>query len=128
MRYIFLIVFLFTLPAQAILIEEKLPTPAQENRAQELFKEIRCVVCAGESIHDSRADLARDLRRLVRERIATGDSDEAVLNYIEARYGEHIRMTPPFHGSTYMLWLGPVILLGIGALVIGRMVIKQGKE
>ncbi len=125
MRYFFILLSLLALPAHAILIEEKLPTPQGEERAQELFKEIRCVVCAGESIHDSRADLARDLRRLVRERITAGDDDKAVLAYIEARYGESIRMTPPFHGSTYLLWLGPIIFLLMGGIVIWRVTHKR---
>jgi cytochrome c-type biogenesis protein CcmH len=99
--------------------EAKLEDPAQEARAQAIFRQLRCMVCAGESIHDSNADLARDLRKLVRERVQAGETDEAVVAYIVSRYGDSILMKPPVKHSTYLLWFGPVtfVLLGILALV-----------
>ncbi len=97
---------------------DTLPNPAQEARARALQKELRCLVCQGESLDESNAPLAADLRRLIRERIAAGDSDEAIERFLVGRYGDFILMKPPFEGQTYALWLAPfaVLLLGGGVL------------
>jgi cytochrome c-type biogenesis protein CcmH len=102
----------------AVMPDEMLPDPAQEARARTLSHELRCLVCQNESIDDSNADLAADLRRLVRQRIAAGDSDEQVKRYLVARYGEFVLLKPPVEPATYLLWFGPlaVLLLGGGLL------------
>jgi len=103
---------LFAAAAQAALDpREMLENPAQEARAREISKGLRCLVCQNQSIDDSNADLARDLRVLVRERIAAGDSDDQVLAFVTRRYGDYVLLTPPFKASTALLWLGPGLVL-----------------
>jgi len=100
-----------------------LADPALEARAQALQKQFRCLVCQGESLDESNAPLAADLRRLIREHIARGETDTQITNYLVARYGDFILMKPPFEEGTYILWLAPfvVLLLGGGiAFVIVR--------
>lgn len=106
--------------AHAVLPDEVLADPLLEKRARSLSKNIRCLVCQNQSIDDSNADLARDLRILVRERLVAGDSDTAVLDYLIARYGDFVMLKPPFKGSTYILWFGPLIVfvLAIFGLII----------
>ena len=90
--------------------------PAKEARARALSRELRCMVCQNQSIDDSEAPLARDLRLLVRERIAAGDSDRQVLDFLVARYGEFVLLKPPLKEHTLILWLlTPVVLIGGGA-------------
>jgi cytochrome c-type biogenesis protein CcmH len=98
---------------------EALADPALEARARELSKELRCLVCQNESIDDSAAPLARDLRLLVRERLMAGDTDAEVLDYIVARYGEFVLLRPPVRPGTWLLWYGPfgAVLLGLGIIV-----------
>jgi cytochrome c-type biogenesis protein CcmH len=98
---------------------EALADPALEARARELSKELRCLVCQNESIDDSAAPLARDLRLLVRERLMAGDTDAEVLDYIVARYGEFVLLRPPVRPGTWLLWYGPfgAVLLGFGIIV-----------
>jgi len=103
-------------PAAAFVIDKPLPDPGQEARAQAIGHDVRCLVCQNQSIADSDADLARDLRRIVRERVAAGDSDEAVLDYLVARYGDWVLLAPPFKAGTLALWLGPPVLLAVAAL------------
>ena len=103
----------------AIAAPDKLSNPALESRAIELQKELRCLVCQGESLDESNAPLAADLRRLIRERIAAGESNEGVKRYLVARYGDFILMKPPVENETYVLWFAPLIALGIGALIAG---------
>ena len=115
-----LLLLLLSTPALAVTSPaEMLKDPAQEARARELSRELRCLVCQNQSIDDSDADLARDLRRIVRERIAAGDSDEAILSYLVDRYGQFVLLRPPLEPATWLLWLGPaaVLLLGAGLLV-----------
>jgi cytochrome c-type biogenesis protein CcmH len=109
--------------AGAVEPRERLADPALEARARALSKELRCLVCQNESIDDSGADLAHDLRVLLRERIAAGDSDAQALNFIVSRYGDFVLLNPPIRPATYVLWFGPPALLvlgGIGALVYIR--------
>ena len=93
-----------------------LKDPALEARARHISQELRCLVCQNQSIDDSNAELARDLRLLVRERLAAGDSDAAVLAFVEARYGEFALLRPRLLGHTLLLWLTPLLLLA-GAAV-----------
>ena len=97
-----------------------LKDPALEQRARNLSQELRCMVCQNQSIDDSEAPLAKDLRLLVRERLVKGDSDKQVLDFLVARYGEFVLLKPPFQLQTLLLWgLSPLVLLiGIGALVV----------
>lgn len=104
-------------PAYSVQPDEILDDPVLENRARELSKEIRCLVCRNESIDDSNADLARDLRLLVRERLVAGDSDDEVKTYLVQRFGEYVLLKPPFSIANAALWLaGPLIFL-IGLLI-----------
>lgn len=110
---------LFLSPA-ALAVEprEMLDDPAQEARAREISKQLRCMVCQNQDIDSSNAELARDLRVLVRERITAGDSNEEVLDYVHDRYGDFVLMRPPVNARTWLLWFGPLlVLLGGTALV-----------
>ena len=102
-------------PAWAVQPDEILDDPVLEARARALSKEIRCLVCQNESIDSSNADLARDLRILVRERMTAGDSDAEVKAYLVARYGDFVLLDPPVKPSTYLLWFGPALVLLLGA-------------
>ena len=102
--------------------EEALPDAAQEARARSLFRELRCVVCQGQSIDESNADLAADLRQIVREMISEGESDEAIKTFLVDRYGVFVLMNPPLRGDTYLLWFGPALLFLIGAGMIWTIV------
>lgn len=118
MRALALALLLAASPASAALDpREMLPDPAQEARARDISKDLRCLVCQNQSIDDSNADLARDLRLVVRERIAAGDSNEQVRAFVIARYGEYVLLTPPFNARTAALWAGPPIVLLIGATI-----------
>ncbi|QWW72228.1 cytochrome c-type biogenesis protein [Rhizobium sp. WYJ-E13] len=101
-------------PAFAVNPDEMLADPALEARARTLSAELRCMVCQNQSIDDSNADLAKDLRLLVRERITDGDSDDEVLNYIVSRYGEFVLLKPRFSVRTLLLWGAPVLLILAG--------------
>ena len=108
--------------AHAVQPDEVLKDPVLEARARHLSQELRCLVCQNQSIDDSNAELARDLRVLVRERLAAGDSDAAVLGFVEARYGEFVLLRPRLTPHTLLLWLAPVLLLGgTGVFVWRRM-------
>jgi cytochrome c-type biogenesis protein CcmH len=102
--------------AMAVQPDEVLSDAALEARARALSKELRCMVCQNQSIDDSDAPLARDLRILVRERLQTGDSDRQVIDFLVARYGEFVLLRPRFSAHTALLWLGPAAILLIGAL------------
>ena len=99
---------------------ERLPDPAQEARAKALFSEVRCLVCQNESIDDSDADLARDLRRVVREQVAAGRSDAQVKAFLTARYGEYVLLKPAFSVGNAVLWLAPfaAVAAGVAFLVL----------
>ena len=107
-------------PALAVLPDEVLSDPALEARARALSAELRCMVCQNQSIDDSNADLAHDLRVLVRERIEAGDSDEEVIDYIVSRYGEFVLLKPRFNLRNALLWTTPVVLLLAGGVFILR--------
>ena len=101
--------------AHAVQPDEIMSDPAKEARARDLSRELRCMVCQNQSIDDSEAPLARDLRLLVRERIAAGDSNSQVLDFLVARYGEFVLLKPRFEQQTWLLWLvPPLVLLGGG--------------
>jgi cytochrome c-type biogenesis protein CcmH len=106
-------------PVAAVQPDEILPDPALEARAREISRDIRCPVCQGESIDDSSAPISRDLRIIIRERIMAGDSDEEVVDYIVARYGEFVLFNPRPEGSNLILWLaGPALFLAAIAVAV----------
>lgn len=124
-RLMLILTLLLAPPALAVEPNEVLDDPALEARARELSKGLRCLVCRNESIDESNADLARDLRLLLRERLVAGDSDDAAIDYIVDRYGEYVLLNPRADGANLLLWLaGPAFLLvglGIGiAFIRGR--------
>jgi cytochrome c-type biogenesis protein CcmH len=107
--------------AYAVEPAERLADPALEARARTLSQELRCLVCQNQSIDESNADLAHDLRVLLRQRLAAGDTDRQVLDYVVARYGVFVLLDPPFAPATYLLWLTPpALVLGAGALLVLR--------
>jgi cytochrome c-type biogenesis protein CcmH len=108
----------FGSPAYAVQPDEILADPIKEARARELSKELRCMVCQNQSIDDSDAPLARDLRLLVRERISAGDADSQVLDFLVARYGEFVLLKPRFNPHTVLLWLLPPLALMGGGIAL----------
>jgi len=107
-------------PALAVEPDEVLADPGLEARARTLSKQLRCLVCQNQSIDDSNADLARDLRILVRERLQAGDSNEQVMAYVTDRYGDYVLLKPPIKPSTYLLWFLPALILAFGAFAAYR--------
>jgi len=107
--------------AQAVEPSERLADSVLEERARTLSKELRCLVCQNQSIDESNADLAHDLRILLRQRLVAGDTDQQILDYIAARYGMFVLLNPPFTPATYLLWLTPPLLvLGAGVFLLVR--------
>ncbi|MEO0501360.1 MAG: cytochrome c-type biogenesis protein [Pseudomonadota bacterium] len=101
--------------------EAPLPDPAEERAAQALFQELRCLVCQGQSIAESDAELAADMRALVRERIAAGEAPLDVRNYLVRRYGDWVTFSPPARGTHLILWAAPLLLVLIGGIAALRM-------
>jgi cytochrome c-type biogenesis protein CcmH len=112
-------------PAHAVEPGEMLNDPALEARARKLSQELRCVVCQNQSIDDSSAPLAHDLRVIVRERLSAGDSDRQVLAFVQTRYGEFVLLRPPLKLQTLLLWLAPLLLLAGAALILFRARARQ---
>ena len=125
-KYLPFLVLLISLAASAA-TDEALGDPHQEARAHALGEELRCVVCQSESINDSQADMARDMRLLVREKIHQGWSDQQILDFARARYGDFILLKPPMQGNTYLLWGLPLLILGIGGLVAYSLLKRRDK-
>jgi cytochrome c-type biogenesis protein CcmH len=107
-------------PALAVNPNEMLADPAQEHRARELGRDLRCLVCQNQSIDDSDADLAKDLRVIVRERIQAGDTDQQVIQFVVDRYGDFVLLKPPFKTATLALWLGPLVVLILAVAAVLR--------
>ncbi|MEM5476929.1 cytochrome c-type biogenesis protein [Pacificibacter sp. AS14] len=122
--FILILSLLFAMPLYAVEPSEVLDDPVMESRAREISKELRCLVCRNENIDESHADLAKDLRLLVRERLVEGDSNVQVIDYIVERYGEYVLLKPTLSGSNKLLWVaGPAMLflgLGIGFAFVRR--------
>ena len=117
-RLVLALLLLIIVPAYAVLPGEQLSDPALEARARAISQELRCVVCQNETIDDSDAPLAHDLRVLLRERLKAGDSDQQAIAFIVKRYGTFVLLKPPFRAETLLLWLGPLLVLAIGGLGI----------
>ena len=115
---VLLLMALLALPALAVEPSEMLKDPALESRAREIGQALRCVVCQNQSIDDSAAEVARDMRRAVRERLSAGDSDDQVFDFMVARYGDYVLLKPPFKLGTLLLWLGAPLVLLIAAATI----------
>ena len=112
-------------PSFAVQLDEILADSAMESRARAISAQLRCLVCQNQSIDDSNAPLARDLRLLVRERLQAGDSDQAVMDYVVARYGEFVLLKPPFNAATLLLWLTPLLAL-LAAIYLVRASMQGG--
>ncbi|MGQ0674639.1 MAG: cytochrome c-type biogenesis protein [Rhodospirillales bacterium] len=114
--------------ARAVEPDEMLKNPALESRARDISQHLRCLVCQNQSIDDSNAPLARDLRLLVRERLIAGDSDTEVLDYLVRRYGSFVLLKPPMNPQTYLLWFGPFAVLALGAFTLWRIARRRPRE
>jgi len=112
-------------PAGAVMPNEVLADPALEARARALSQNLRCLVCQNQSIDDSAAPLARDLRIIVRERLTQGDSDEEVIDYLVARYGNYVLLKPPLQADTLLLWMGPGIVVLIAGAVFAAYIRRR---
>ena len=113
-----LLALVLALPAFAVEPTEMLKDPALEARARDIGQALRCVVCQNQSIDDSAAEVARDMRRTVRERLVAGDTNDQVFDYMVARYGDYVLLKPPFKLGTLVLWLGAPLLLLVAASAI----------
>jgi cytochrome c-type biogenesis protein CcmH len=118
---------LAAVPAGAVQPDEVLSDPVLESRARELSKGLRCLVCRNESIDESHADLARDLRLLLRERLVAGDSDDEAMTFIVDRYGEYVLLTPTTGGSNLILWIAGPAMLGAGGLIAALYLRRRGR-
>ena len=114
MKRLLLAVLLWAGTAHAVLPDEQLADPVLEARARAVSQELRCVVCQNQSIDDSDAPLARDLRLLLRERLQAGATDAEARDYLVARYGHYVLLKPPFEAATWALWFGPFLVLAAG--------------
>ena len=130
MRRLVLAALLFAAaPALAVLPSEQLADPALEARARDISQELRCVVCQNQSIDDSDAPLAHDLRVIVREQLKAGATDAQAKAYLVSRYGSYVLLRPPLRPDTWLLWLGPFALLGLGgAGVFAYLRGRRGNE
>jgi cytochrome c-type biogenesis protein CcmH len=113
-------------PAFAVEPDEMMADPKLEARAHALSKELRCVVCQNQSIDDSDAGLAKDMRIILRERIAAGDTDEEAAGFLVARYGSFVQLKPPLRADTLALWFGPLIALVLGG--VGAVIYMRGRS
>ena len=109
---LFFIFLTISFPALGVEPDEMLKDPALEARARDISKNLRCLVCQGEAIDDSSSDFAKDLRLLVRERLKKGDTNEAVMHFLQARYGDFILLKPPLENKNILLWLTPFLIFG----------------
>ncbi|WP_268877944.1 cytochrome c-type biogenesis protein [Algihabitans albus] len=121
------VALLLVSPVSALMPDEILNDPALEARARALSKDLRCVVCQNESIDSSNAEIARQMRLVVRERLVAGDGDGQVLSYLQARYGDYVLMKPPIKPETYLLWYGPAVVLVLGAIGAGVYLLRRPK-
>lgn len=117
MRRLVLALLLAVTPALAVEPDEVLDDPALESRARDISDELRCPVCRNESIDESHAEVARDIRLYVRDRLVAGDSDDAVIAAVVARYGEYVRLRPTAEGANLVLWLAAPVMAGLGLLI-----------
>ncbi|MBI3437902.1 MAG: cytochrome c-type biogenesis protein CcmH [Proteobacteria bacterium] len=124
-----LAVCLFVMAAPALAVEpsEMLRDPALEARARDISEHLRCVVCQNQTIDDSNAPLAHDMRLLVRERLMAGDSDRQVIDYIVARYGDFVLLRPPWQPDTWALWIAPFAIFALALLGLFSQVRRRSE-
>ena len=131
-KIILLLGFVFPGPGFAVEPDEELDDPVLEARARDISQNLRCVVCQNQSIDDSNAGIAKDLRILIRERLVAGDTNDQAIQFVVARYGDFVLLRPPFKKETYFLWFGPFIFLGVGLLLafyyFTRVMKKKAKD
>jgi cytochrome c-type biogenesis protein CcmH len=130
-RALLLLAMLWIAPAlvqHGLAQEAPLADPRLEQRARDLSREIRCVVCQSQSVADSDADIAQEVRAIIREQIAAGRSDQEIRDYLVARYGDFVLFDPPFKGSTYVLWLGPFAILVLAAIGVAVFFRRRAQE
>lgn len=113
-------------PAAATEPDEILADPDKEGRARAITRELRCVVCQNQSVDDSEAPLAKDIRTLVRERIVAGDTDAQVRDFVVSRYGQYVLLRPPLGVDTALIWIGPFVLFGV-ALVVATIYLRRAR-
>ena len=113
--------------AWAVEPKEMLKDPALEARAREVSQQLRCVQCQNETIDESHAEIARDMRVLVRERITAGDSNQQIVDYMRSRYGDYVLLKPRFMSSTLVLWIGPFLILVIGGFIVATRLKQRGQ-
>ena len=118
----FLLVLLCAVPAHAAIETHEFDSAEQEARYDTLIKELRCLVCQNQNLADSNADLAKDLRRQTYEQVRQGKTEDEVVDYMVARYGDFVRYKPPFKPLTWALWIGPFVILLVGLIVLLRFV------
>ena len=128
MKYILLLLLLLSSPAFAVQPDEMLKDPGLEARARTISHGLRCLVCQGEDIDESNAGLAADIRKLVRERLLAGDSNEAVMNFLHDRYGDYVLMQPPLRPATLLLWAAPALVLLLGCGIAFAYIRRQKTE
>ncbi len=131
MKFLLIPVLFMTLVLNAAAIgvdKDRLQDPAQEDRAQHIMKQLRCLVCQNQSIVESDAELAQDLRAIVREQIIAGETDAEIFKFMTARYGDWVLLKPPFNSATAILWLGPIALLLIGGFLIFRTIRQKPEQ
>ncbi len=116
---------LCVLPAMLVAAESRLPDAEQEQRAHQLFRQFRCMVCQSQSLAESDAPLAQDLRGVIREHIKKGETDAEITDYLHSRYGDYILFAPPFSLATSLLWVGPFLVLLLGAIGVVLFIRKQ---
>ena len=114
--------------APALAQEVQLADPKLEQRARDLSREIRCVVCQSQSVADSDADIAKEMRALIREQMAAGRSDQEIRDYLVARYGDFVLFDPPFKASTYALWIGPFAILVFAAIGVAIFFRRRAQD
>lgn len=131
MRFLLLPILFMALSQSAFAIgvdKDRLSNPALEARAQHIMKQLRCLVCQNQSIVDSDAGLAVDLRAIVREQVAAGQSDSQILDFMTSRYGDWVLLKPPLKPATAILWLGPIFLLLLGGFFVWRYVRQKPEK
>ncbi len=106
--------------------DERMADQVLEKKAESIYRDIRCVVCQSESIADSGADVAKDMRAVVREKLKAGENEQAILDYLQSRYGDSVLMKPPVQPSTWLLWAGPFLILACGGIA-AAFLFRRGK-
>lgn len=123
--FLFLLILIFAFPAHAVEPDEVLDDPALEARAVEISRNLRCVVCQSQSIDESNAPLAKDMRVIVRERLVAGESDEEVYAFLVQRYGDYVLLKPPVQQNTVLLWAAPALILIIAVAGAGFFLVRM---